>query len=96
MQGACRFGLYEYFKEVYSNVLVGQNKSLIFFVSSASAEVIANVALCPFEAIKVRVQAQPNFAKGMVDGFPKLYRTEGLRGYRTAKLQICSSNAIIY
>lgn len=91
MQGACRFGLYEYFKEVYSNVLVDQNKSLIFFVSSASAEVIANVALCPFEAIKVRVQAQPNFAKGMVDGFSKLYTTEGLRGYRTAKSKICSS-----
>lgn len=80
MQGACRFGLYEYFKEVYSNVLVDQNTSLIFFVSSASAEVIANVALCPFEAIKVRVQAQRNFAKGMADGFPKLYTTEGLRG----------------
>ncbi|KAI5683863.1 hypothetical protein M9H77_05091 [Catharanthus roseus] len=32
MQGACRFGLYEYFKKVYSDVSVDQNKSLIFFV----------------------------------------------------------------
>ncbi|KAK2989066.1 hypothetical protein RJ640_018855 [Escallonia rubra] len=67
MQGACRFGLYEYFKKVYSNALVDQNKSFIFFISSASAEIIANVALCPFEAIKVRVQAQPQFAKGLSD-----------------------------
>ncbi|XAR58078.1 hypothetical protein NMG60_11026455 [Bertholletia excelsa] len=81
IQGACRFGLYEYFKKVYSNLLVDQSRSFIFFVSSASAEVIANVALCPFEAIKVRVQAQPHFAKGLIDGCPKLYATEGLRGF---------------
>uniref|UniRef100_A0A5B7BFR2 Uncharacterized protein n=1 Tax=Davidia involucrata TaxID=16924 RepID=A0A5B7BFR2_DAVIN len=81
VQGACRFGLYEYFKKVYSNVLVDHNKSFIFFVSSASAEVIANVALCPFEAIKIRVQAQPHFAKGLIDGFPKLYASEGLLGF---------------
>ncbi|XP_071707756.1 mitochondrial phosphate carrier protein 1, mitochondrial-like [Rutidosis leptorrhynchoides] len=82
VQGACRFGLYEYFKKIYSNNLKDQNKSLIFLLSSASAEVIANVALCPFEAIKVRVQAQPHFAKGLVDGFPKLYASEGLCGYK--------------
>nr|XP_043634036.1 mitochondrial phosphate carrier protein 1, mitochondrial-like [Erigeron canadensis] len=80
VQGACRFGLYEYFKKLYSNNLKDQNKSLIFFLSSASAEVIANVALCPFEAIKVRVQSQPRFAKGLIDGFPKVYASEGLRG----------------
>lgn len=80
VQGACRFGLYEYLKKVYSEILPEQNKSLIFFLSSASAEVIANVALCPFEAIKVRVQAQPHFAKGLADGFPKIYASEGLRG----------------
>lgn len=79
-QGACRFGLYEYFKKIYSNVLIDQNKSFVYFVSSASAEVIANVVLCPFEAIKVRVQAQPHFAKGLADGFPKLYASEGIRG----------------
>ena len=80
VQGGCKFGLYEYFKGLYSNVLVDQNKTFIFFLSSASAQVFADVALCPFEAIKVRVQTQPNFAKGLVDGFPKLYKTEGLAG----------------
>ncbi|XP_047311895.1 mitochondrial phosphate carrier protein 1, mitochondrial-like [Impatiens glandulifera] len=81
IQGACRFGMYEYFKKIYGNVLVEQPRSLIYFVSSASAEVIANVALCPFEAIKVRVQTQPWFAKGLVDGVPKLYASEGLHGF---------------
>ena len=80
VQGGCKFGLYEYFKGFYSNVLVDQNRTFIFFLSSASAQVFADVALCPFEAIKVRVQTQPTFAKGLVDGFPKLYKTEGLAG----------------
>ncbi|KAI3704468.1 hypothetical protein L1987_74688 [Smallanthus sonchifolius] len=92
VQGACRFGLYEYLNKIYSNSLKDQNKSLIFFLSSASAEVIANVALCPFEAIKVRVQAQPHFAKGLGDGFPKLYASEGLRGFYKGLIPLWGRN----
>lgn len=80
-QGGCRFGLYEYFKKMYSDALGRKDQSFIFLISSASAQVIADVALCPFEAVKVRVQTQHNFAKGLVDGFPKLYATEGLSGF---------------
>lgn len=81
VQGGCKFGLYEYFKKLYSDVLIDDgNKSFIFFLSSASAQVFADVALSPFEAVKIRVQTQPSFAKGLVDGFPKLYATEGLAG----------------
>lgn len=81
IQGGCKFGLYEYFKKLYSDVLIDDgNKSFIFFLSSASAQVFADVALSPFEAVKIRVQTQPSFAKGLVDGFPKLYATEGLAG----------------
>ncbi|KAL2348713.1 hypothetical protein Fmac_002713 [Flemingia macrophylla] len=91
-QGGCRFGLYEYFKGIYSNVLVDQHRSLVFFLSSASAEVFANVALCPFEAIKVRVQAQPCFAKGLFDGFPKLYASEGTRGFYRGLIPLLGRN----
>ncbi|KAK3430180.1 hypothetical protein EUGRSUZ_E01710 [Eucalyptus grandis] len=76
-QGGCRFSLYEYFKRVYSNALIGSNRSLIFFLGSASVEAFANVALCPFEAVKIRVQAQSHFSKGLVDGFPKVYASKG-------------------
>ncbi|KAF5735874.1 hypothetical protein HS088_TW14G00003 [Tripterygium wilfordii] len=91
-QGGCRFGLYEYFKSVYSNVLMDCNRSSIFFVSSASAEVFASLALCPFEAIKVRVQAQPHFAKGLTDGFPKLYASEGLHGFYRGVVPLLARN----
>jgi solute carrier family 25 (mitochondrial phosphate transporter), member 3 len=37
-----------------------QYQTPIFLVASASAEIIADVALCPWEAVKVRhVQAVP-------------------------------------
>ncbi|GLT87214.1 hypothetical protein SLE2022_053100 [Rubroshorea leprosula] len=92
VQGGCKFGLYEYFKRLYSNVLVDQNRTLIFFLSSASAQVFADMALCPFEAVKVRVQTQPNFAKGLADGFPKLYKTEGPAGFYKGLLPLWGRN----
>ncbi|XP_010935345.1 mitochondrial phosphate carrier protein 1, mitochondrial [Elaeis guineensis] len=92
VQGGCKFGLYEYFKKMYSDILVGYNRSIIFFISSASAQVIADVALCPFEAVKVRVQAQPKFAKGLIDGFPRLFASEGLSGFYRGLLPLWGRN----
>ncbi|KAL6503045.1 Mitochondrial phosphate carrier protein 3, mitochondrial [Orobanche hederae] len=83
-QGACKFGFYEFFKKCYSDIAGPENaakyKTLIFLAGSASAEFIADVALCPFEAVKVRVQTQPGFARGLADGFPKFVRAEGASG----------------
>lgn len=81
VQGGLKFGLYEFFKQRYTDLLTDERQSVVFFLSSASAQVFADVALCPFEAVKVRVQTQPNFAKGLSDGFPKLYAREGISGY---------------
>ncbi|KAL7139656.1 hypothetical protein ABFS83_09G067800 [Erythranthe nasuta] len=84
-QGACKFGFYEYFKKYYSDIAGPENaakyKTLIFLAGSASAEFIADVALCPFEAVKVRVQTQPGFARGLSDGFPKFIKAEGASGF---------------
>ncbi|XP_074563308.1 mitochondrial phosphate carrier protein 3, mitochondrial-like [Curcuma longa] len=83
-QGGCKFGLYEFFKKLYSE-LAGpehgsKHKALIYLAGSASAEVIAVVALCPMEAVKVRIQTQPGFAKGLRDGLPKFVVSEGIPG----------------
>ncbi|KAK6153899.1 hypothetical protein DH2020_013538 [Rehmannia glutinosa] len=81
-QGAFKYGLYEYFKKYYSDIAgpeyAAKYKTLIYLAGSASAEIIADVALCPFEAVKVRVQTQPGFARGLADGLPKIIRAEGL------------------
>jgi len=60
MQGALKYGLYEVFKDMYSNALGEENskkyKALIWCAGSASAEVFADIALCPMEMVKVKVQ----------------------------------------
>jgi len=81
LQGLCKFGFYEYFKHEYGAFFTPENekkyKDLIYIGASASAELIADLALCPFEAVKVRVQTTPNFAKGMSDGIPKMMAEGG-------------------
>jgi solute carrier family 25 phosphate transporter 3 len=84
VQGAGKFGLYEFFKKYYSDLAGEENakkyKTLIFLAGSASAEFFADIGLCPFEAVKVKVQTQPGFAKGLSDGMPKLISQEGVGG----------------
>ncbi len=85
MQGMCKFGFYEYFKRTYA-VAAGEEtaakyQTLLFLAASASAEVIADVFLCPFEAVKVRVQTEKNFAlRGLFDGWAAVTKAEGVNG----------------
>lgn len=81
-QGLCKFGFYEFFKYKYSS-FIGEEaawkyRDLVYLTASASAEVIADIALCPFEAVKVRIQTKPSFARGLIDGLPKFIAQEGL------------------
>merc|ERR1712228_594961 len=62
-QGLFKFGLNEFFKDVYSNALgedwVAKSKAkkmALWAAASGSAEVFADVALCPFEMTKVKMQ----------------------------------------
>ncbi|KAL8474502.1 hypothetical protein ACS0TY_031092 [Phlomoides rotata] len=83
-QGACKYGLYEVFKKKYTDFAgaeyAAKYKTLIYLAGSASAEFIADIALCPLEAVKVRVQTQPGFARGLADGLPKIVKAEGVSG----------------
>ena len=64
LQGLFKYGLYEVFKDMYMN-LAGEEaaekyKPAIWLAGSASAEVFADIALCPLEMTKVKVQTSPN------------------------------------
>jgi len=63
MQGLCKFGFYEFFKDFYFNAVGEQaaynNKGLIWCAASASAEFFADIALCPMEMVKVKIQTSP-------------------------------------
>ncbi|TDL23848.1 mitochondrial carrier protein [Rickenella mellea] len=64
LQGMFKYGLYEIFKDYYSN-LAGEEasqkyKPYIWLAGSASAEFFADVALCPLEMAKVKIQTSPS------------------------------------
>ncbi|KAI5867076.1 mitochondrial phosphate carrier protein [Durotheca rogersii] len=84
-QGAFKYGWYEYFKKKYSDVVGPENayryKTVLYLAASASAEVLADLALCPFEAVKVRMQTTiPPPYKGTFDGIRKITASEGVGG----------------
>jgi len=63
LQGMFKYGLYELFKDVYMN-LAGEEatekyKPAIWLAGSASAEIFADIALCPLEMTKVKIQTSP-------------------------------------
>jgi len=81
-QGGGKYGFYEVFKYMYGDKMFpNANKTVIFLGASASAEFLADIALCPFEAIKVRMQTTlPPFASTLREGMRKVVATEGIGG----------------
>jgi solute carrier family 25 phosphate transporter 3 len=70
------------FKYLYGEKLFPHaNKTAIFLGASASAEFLADMALCPFEAVKVRMQTTlPPFASTLREGMGKIIKQEGYGG----------------
>lgn len=81
-QGAGKYGFYEYFKNLYGDHLFpNMNRTVVHLGASASAEFLADVALCPWEAIKVRMQTTlPPYAQNMRQGWSKIVAKEGMSG----------------
>ncbi|VDN20374.1 unnamed protein product [Gongylonema pulchrum] len=69
LQGLGKFGFYEIFKIMYSNMLGEvspcfyelsyQWRTIVYLAASASAEFLADILLAPMEATKVRIQTSP-------------------------------------
>lgn len=81
-QGAGKYGLYEYFKYLYGERLFPNvNTTVLYLGASASAEFFADIALCPWEAIKVRMQTTlPPYAHNLREGWSKIVTKEGIAG----------------
>lgn len=85
LQGLGKFGLYEVFKKFYAGVL-GEELSYtwrtsLYLAASASAEFFADIALCPLEACKVRIQTQAGCSPQLRTVAPFIMKTEGLSGF---------------
>lgn len=81
-QGLGKYGFYEVFKHEYGdNLFPNANKTLVYLGASASAEFLADILLCPWEAIKVRMQTTiPPYASNLREGWSKVVAKEGIAG----------------
>lgn len=85
LQGAFKFGGYEFFKQQHINFLgyetASKYRTGVYLASSAAAEFFADVALCPLEATRIRLVSQPTFASGLLSGFGKILKNEGVGAF---------------
>ena len=85
LQGAFKFGGYEYFKQRAVDYLgydtAARNRNAVYLASAAAAELLGDIALCPFEATRIRLVSEPAFASNFVGAFAKIARQEGLSGF---------------
>lgn len=85
IQGALKFGGYEFWKkkaiDYYGLEAARENRQAIYLGASAIAEFGADIALCPLEAVRIRLVSQPTFANGLGGGFARIAREEGIGGF---------------
>jgi len=87
MQGLCKFGFYEVFKHFYSGIIGEENTYLwrtsLYLAASASAEFFADIALCPMESAKVRMQTSlpGTFPTTLRGAIPVIWKSEGIMGF---------------
>lgn len=92
VQGWFKFGGVEFFK-INAATSMGpekawENKTSIYLVSAACAEFIADIFLCPLEAVRIRSVSDPEFCDGLVDGFGKMLKAEGVGGFYAGLIPI--------
>jgi solute carrier family 25 (mitochondrial phosphate transporter), member 3 len=85
LQGATKFGLYEYFKWAlrgwFGQEFARNHNTILFLVASACAELCADVLLAPWEAIKVKIQTNQQLPSHMGGVVPRMYSLEGIYGF---------------
>jgi solute carrier family 25 phosphate transporter 3 len=92
VQGWFKFGGFEFFKikavETMGEEAAWNNKTAIYLGASAAAETIADIFLCPLEAVRIRAVSDPEFCDGLVDGFGKMLKADGIGGFYAGLLPI--------
>lgn len=92
IQGWFKFGGVEFFKIKTAQYLgeekAWNNKTGIYIGAAACAEFIADLFLCPLEAVRIRAVSDPEWASGLGDGFAKMAKQEGIGGFYAGLLPI--------
>lgn len=53
----------------------------MYLASAALAEFFADIALCPLEATRIRLVSEPTYASGLIGGFGKMLKNEGIGAF---------------
>jgi len=89
VEGAVKFGMYEILKPLVKFLLITfispslDSKVLSFLICGSIAGLAASIMLFPMEALRIRLVAEPDFAKknnGWVNGGYSMLKNEGLDG----------------
>lgn len=89
LQGALKFGLYEFFKYylmsgqffLISSSFAKSHKVFVFLMSSCFAELIADVFLAPWEAVKIKMQTTRLFPPRVSIVVPRMWQAEGSQAF---------------
>lgn len=85
VQGWFKFGGVEFFKINLAQRMTTQqawdNRTSIYLASSAGAEFVADLFLCPLEAVRIRSVSDPTFPKGLGAGAARILKNEGVLGF---------------
>lgn len=85
VQGWFKFGGVEFFKIQIAHSVGEQkawdNRTLIYLAASGMAEFIADLFLCPLEAVRIRSVSDKTFPQSLGGGFAHMFKTEGLTGF---------------
>jgi len=85
VQGWFKFGGVEFFKINFASRLGPQkawdNRNKIYLASSACAEFIADLFLCPLEAVRIRSVSDPTFPQSLPAGASRILKNEGFLGF---------------
>jgi len=85
VQGWFKFGGVEFFKVNIAQRLgerkAWENRTGIYLASAAMAEFIADLFLCPLEAVRIRSVSDSTFPKGLGAGMSRMLATDGPLGF---------------
>ncbi|THG99675.1 hypothetical protein EW026_g2721 [Hermanssonia centrifuga] len=93
VQGGAKFAGYEFWKKQFTQIAGDQESAVkyrtaIYLGASSVAEFFADILLTPLEATRIRLVSERNYASGLVTGFTRLAREEGMRGLYSGFLPI--------
>ncbi|KAL3928568.1 MAG: hypothetical protein SGARI_004996 [Bacillariaceae sp.] len=92
LEGSVKFGVYEVLKPAMTtwlsriatvtSISLFNSQLLSFILSAAVSGFAASLVLCPMEALRIRLVAEPDFAtEGWIQGGFKIMQKEGVQGF---------------